>query len=178
VQGIIRSHNGGLSVLTEPGKGTVFKVLLPQPATVTDMIPEETGKQDFKWKGSGTILLVDDEEPIRSLGRQILEGMEFEVVLAADGKEAVEVFNAFKDEIVCVILDLTMPHMGGDEAYREMKLVNPGLKVIVSSGFSEHDVVRRFPGNALSGFIQKPYRIDSLAGMLKKVLADEQYVSW
>jgi PAS domain S-box-containing protein len=178
VQGIIRSHNGGLSVLTEPGKGTVFKVLLPQPATVTDMIPEETDKQDFKWKGSGTILLVDDEEPIRSLGRQILEGMEFEVVLAADGKEAVEVFNAFKDEIVCVILDLTMPHMGGDEAYREMKLVNPGLKVIVSSGFSEHDVVRRFPGNALSGFIQKPYRIDSLAGMLKKVLADEQYVSW
>jgi YesN/AraC family two-component response regulator len=85
--------------------------------------------------------------------------MEFDVVLAADGKEALDVFNAFKDEIVCVILDLTMPHMGGDEAYREMKLVKPEVKVIVSSGFSEHDVVHRFPEYGLSGLSRSHTRL-------------------
>jgi two-component system, cell cycle sensor histidine kinase and response regulator CckA len=175
VQGIVKSHRGGLTILTEPGKGTIFKVLLPVPARPADLVSEEKGKQEDFWKACGTVLLVDDEEPIRSLGHQILEDMGFDVVLAADGKEALEVFSAHKDEIICVILDLTMPHMGGDEAYREMLMLKPDVSVIISSGFNEQDVLRRFPEKGLSGFIQKPYRIENLAGMLKKIITDKQY---
>jgi two-component system, cell cycle sensor histidine kinase and response regulator CckA len=174
VQGIVKSHRGGLTILTEPGKGTIFKVLLPIPARPADLVSEEKGKQEDFWKASGTILLVDDEEPIRSLGREILEIMGFDVILAADGNEALKVFSAHRDEIVCVILDLTMPNMGGDEACREMLQLKPEVSVIISSGFSEQDVLRRFPEKGLSGFIQKPYRIDDLACILKKIITDKQ----
>jgi two-component system, cell cycle sensor histidine kinase and response regulator CckA len=173
VQGIVKSHRGGLKILTKPGKGTIFKVLLPIPATSADLVFEEKRKQEDFWKASGTVLLVDDEEPIRSLGQQILEDMGFDVILAADGKEALKVFNMHRDEIVCVILDLTMPNMGGDEAYHEMLLLKPDISVIISSGFNEQDVLRRFPEKGLSGFIQKPYRIDDLAGMLKQIITDK-----
>ncbi len=174
VQGIVKSHRGGLMISSEPGRGTVFKVLLPVTARPADFISEEKGKQESLWKASGTVLLVDDEEPIRSLGHQILEDMGFDVILAADGKEALKVFSANRDKIICVILDLTMPHMGGDEAYREMLMLKPDVSVIISSGFNEQDVLRRFPEKGLSGFIQKPYRIDNLAGMLKKIIDDKQ----
>jgi two-component system, cell cycle sensor histidine kinase and response regulator CckA len=174
VQGIVKSHHGCMTILTEPGKGTIFKVLFPIPERPADLIFNEKSKQEGIWKGTGTILLVDDEEPLRSLGLQVLEGMGFDVLLAGNGREALEIFSMHRDEITCVILDLAMPQMDGEETFRKMIMIKPDLMVIISSGYSEQDIERRFHGKNISGIIHKPYRIDNLAGLLKKILAEKQ----
>ncbi len=169
VQGIVRGHKGAMKIYSEPGKGTTFKVLFPMTDTLPESISGEQTEEKY-WKSSGTVLLVDDEEPIRILGRILLERMGFDVLTASNGKEALEVFSANKDKIRCIILDLTMPHMDGEQTFRELRLMEPGIPVIMSSGYNEQDVVQRFLGKGISGFIQKPYRINSLMETLRKVL--------
>ncbi len=170
VQGIVRGHKGAMKIYSEPGKGTTFKVLFP----ITESSPESVftvqKEEDKTWKSSGTVLLVDDEESIRALGRLLLERMGFDVMLASDGKDALEIFTTHKDKIRCIILDLTMPHMDGEQTFRELRLIDPEIPVIMSSGYNEQDVVHRFLGKGLSGFIQKPYRISTLSETLRKVL--------
>jgi CheY-like chemotaxis protein len=132
--------------------------------------PVEEVAEETSFKGHGTILLVDDEEPIRELGSLILESMGFKVLTAADGVEALEVFRKQKNEIICVLLDLTMPRMDGDETLQQLRLIDAKIPVLISSGYNEQEVVQRFTGKDTSGFIQKPYTISNLTGKLKEVL--------
>jgi two-component system, cell cycle sensor histidine kinase and response regulator CckA len=175
VQGIIRGHKGIIKVYSEPGKGTTFKVLLP--AAKYSIIEEVSStiqkKEEEVFKGSGTILLVDDEESIRSLCRTMLERMGFNVFSAAEGMEALDIFRKYKNQIACVLLDLTMPHMDGEETFKEMRLIRPDIPIIMSSGYNEQDVVNRFLGKGISGFIQKPYHLSTLVEVLKKVVKFE-----
>ena len=108
------------------------------------------------------------------MGKQILERMGFSVLTAPDGREALKVFREHADEIVCVLLDLTMPHMDGEEAFREMRYLHPDVTVILCSGYNEQDATQRFAGKGLAGFIQKPYNMAVLREKLVEVLvADE-----
>jgi CheY-like chemotaxis protein len=117
-------------------------------------------------------LLVDDEEAVLVVVQRILEGMGFQVLCVNDGREALEVFRERGEEIVCVLLDLTMPQLDGEQVFREMRRLRPEAKVILSSGYDESDVAQRFAGGGLAGFIQKPYRGTSLRAKLKEILGD------
>jgi CheY-like chemotaxis protein len=110
----------------------------------------------------GTVLLVDDEDAVRDIGRRLLEEAGFEVVGAADGTEAVDYYREHADEVSCVLLDLTMPKMGGEETFRELRKIRGDVRVVLSSGFSEQEAVGRFAEGGITGFVQKPYRFDKL----------------
>lgn len=171
VLGIVRGHHGALKVYSEAGKGTTFKVLLP--ASKKDAIAFETESvQESAWVGSGTILLVDDEEVLLTVTSKMLVRLGFEVLTARDGLEALDVYRENRDAIVCVIMDLTMPNMNGEECFRELRRINGEVSVILCSGFNEQDATQRFVGKGLAGFIQKPYRFSTLSAKLREILED------
>lgn len=168
--GIVKGHKGALKVYSELNKGTTFKLLFP----VSDSGARAKAKTEdaaSDWSGDGAILLADDEETIRALGKQMLERIGYSVVTAADGREAVEAFENDPGSFKAVILDLTMPHMGGEEAFREVRRIDRDAIVILTSGYAESEIVNRFSGKGLSGFIQKPFNLSTLTKKLNELLS-------
>jgi len=170
VLGIVRSHRGAIKVYTESGRGTTIKVLFP--ALQANAVPPANSYAEPCFAGK-TLLLVDDEETVRTVGRQMLERMGFVVVTATDGRGAMDLFRDQRKPIDCVIMDLTMPHMDGEEAFREMRRFKSDVPVVLSSGYHEQEVTQRFTGKGLAGFIQKPYTMASLRDVLKAILDQE-----
>jgi PAS domain S-box-containing protein len=166
VLGIVRGHKGAVKVYSEPGKGSSFKILLPASGKPAEIFNHDT--RDDHWKGSGTVLLVDDEETVRGIGAEMLKELGFNVVTANDGREAIGAYKT-REDISFVILDLTMPHMDGEQCFRELRTLNPDVKVILSSGFSELEVTQKFVGKGLAGFIQKPYKLSVLKAAIMGV---------
>ncbi|MHC1744177.1 MAG: response regulator [Syntrophobacteraceae bacterium] len=160
--GIVRGHHGALKVYTEVGKGTTFKILFPAVKDDSTASACKEASSESQWQGRGGVLLVDDEETVRALGRTMLERLGFEVLTARDGREALDVYEQSKDRIDLVLLDLTMPHMDGEETFRELRRIAPAMPVIMSSGYTEHEISARFAGKGLAGFIQKPYTMQEL----------------
>src|SRR5690606_1615263 len=115
------------------------KVSKPEPPPLTS--PGEPA--------SGLVLIVDDSETVRAVGRKVLEHAGFDVITAEDGAEAVKIIRERSKEIDCVVLDLTMPHMGGQEAFRKMRQIDPDIRVVLSSGYNEQEVVSLFSGKRL-----------------------------
>ncbi len=168
VLGIVRGHKGSLKVYSEAGKGTTFHLLFPASVEAEEPSTRAVGPST-EWRGSGTILLVDDEETILGVARLMLEKLGFSVITAGDGREAIEIYRMRGHEIAVVLLDLTMPHMNGEEAFRELRRIDPAVRVILSSGYSEHEIAARFSGKGLAAFIQKPYQIARLREALREI---------
>jgi len=169
VLGIVRGHNGALKVYSEPGRGTTIKVLLPcaEPA---ELLPGSPGEVLPVPADGSTVLLADDEETVRSVGRRVLERAGYRVMTASDGKEAVEIFEARADDIDLVLLDMTMPRLSGAEAYARIRSIRPEVPTLLSSGYNEQDATSRFAGKGLAGFLQKPWTAQSLVEAVERVL--------
>ncbi|MCK9458123.1 MAG: PAS domain S-box protein [Proteobacteria bacterium] len=171
VLGIVRGHKGAIFVQSEVGRGTSIRVAFPagRPAEAG----EETGAgapSARSGRRNGTLLFVDDEATIRSLCEAFAERFGFRAFVAADGRAGLELFAAHADEIDCVILDLTMPRMDGLNAFREMKRIRSGVRVVLMSGYNEQHATRLFGGEGLAGFLEKPFRIQALEETLNAIL--------
>lgn len=154
VSGIVRSHRGGISLASEPGAGSDFRVYLRVSTAVTTTAARVEVQRAAS--GSGTILVVDDESIVSRTARQILEKFGYQVIIARDGQEGVDLFRAHASEIDLVLLDMDMPVMPGEIAFPQIRAIRPNMPVIVTSGFDEAEAVRRF-GSDIDTFLQKPY---------------------
>ena len=169
--GIIRGHCAALKVVSEPGCGSSFRVLLPgngaRPRQSELPFPRSASIS------AGTILVVDDEEFVRRLTHQILESAGYEVLLASDGQDGVNKYAESAARIDAVVLDLTMPRMDGAQAFREIRKVRPDARVLVMSGFAEDQVTAHFSDHSPGWFIQKPFRADAFLQRISQVLAED-----
>ncbi len=161
VSGIVRGHGGAMSVTSTPGRGSTFRVLLPAApeSDIEAAVSAETS----------TVLVVDDEEMVRRTAAAALRQHGFEVIEADGGPSAIRLFQSRAEEIGLVLLDMTMPEMSGHEVLRRLRTIRPDVKVIVSSGYSEMETIRRFTGQEITAFIQKPYTAAALAAKVKSV---------
>jgi len=169
VMGIVRGHKGAIKVYSEVGRGTTFKLLFPAQemlATPPDPIRHAGMSQQFE----GTILVVDDEDAVRAVASRILRNAGFKVVCVDDGARGVEIVRTTEEPFTLVLLDLTMPRMDGDEAFRLMRQLQPDLRIIIMSGFNEQDTTHRFVGRGLAGFVSKPFTAEMLLGKVTAVL--------
>jgi PAS domain S-box-containing protein len=167
VMGIIRTHRGTISVATQPGQGTTITVVLPAASgepTESETAPEA------ELRGYGHVLVVDDEELVRNMARFTLERYGYSVEVAVDGQDGVSKFSARPAEFSVVLLDLTMPVLHGEDALREIRKIRPDVPVVVSSGFSEAEAMRRFEELGPTGFLQKPYTATALARKIKQAV--------
>jgi two-component system cell cycle sensor histidine kinase/response regulator CckA len=168
--GIIKNHGGIIDVKSEKGKGCTFHIYLP----VTDSeIADRTPKieEDLR-TGHETILLVDDEEIIIDVGKTMLNRMGYEVLIAGNGKEAVEIMKKRVETLHppdLIILDMIMPDMGGGETFDRLKEISPDLKVLLSSGYNIDGQATEILARGCKGFIQKPFNIKALSLKIREV---------
>jgi PAS domain S-box-containing protein len=168
VLGIVRGHAAALRVESEPGGGSSFRLLLP-PCTVAAE-PRRPEAPAAGWRGSGVVLVVDDEDSVRALAVRVLKSAGFEVLEAADGQAALEVFAGAADRVRFVLLDLMMPRLDGVQTLQEMRKLKPGVRAVVMSGYTEQEVTRRFAAAPPDGFLQKPFALDNLLVLVRRVL--------
>ncbi|MBW1730081.1 MAG: response regulator [Deltaproteobacteria bacterium] len=172
VYGIIKNHNGIIEVRSTKGEGTTFEIYLPASDKV---IEEEAPTQEELVKGPGTILLVDDEDMIIEVGAEILKALGYHVFSAKSGMEAIKIYEANRNKIDLVILDMIMPGMGGGETYDHLKRIDPNVKVLLSSGYSIDGEASEILERGCNGFIQKPFNIKALSQKLKQILNGKSY---
>jgi PAS domain S-box-containing protein len=171
VMGIVGGHQGLIRIRTAPGEGTTFRVLFPAVGgSVRE--PEKPSATRSEWRGSGTVLVVEDEEGVREVADRILQDFGFETLLAVDGREALEQFERARPRVTAVLLDLSMPRMGGQEVFRRLRQTCPDLPVIIMSGYTEESVAAQFSesGADLTAFLQKPFLAEDLVAVLRRVM--------
>jgi len=171
VYGIVKSHGGYIVCHSEPGKGTCFKIYFPViEGDPTEAQPEAKGYKPVSEGGSETILLVDDEEILRDVGKEILENFGYTVLLARDGESALELCREKSDDIALVILDLMMPGIGGKRCLEEILKTNPETKVVIASGYSGNGHAKDALDIGARAFIKKPYEINQMLEVVREVL--------
>lgn len=170
VQGIVRGHHGALKITTVPGEGTTFRVLFPVSDKKTGEVAAEKPEETGDYMGSGTILVVDDEETVRGVAKMTLEEFGFKVVTAVDGLDGVAKYQEHQDVIDLVLLDMTMPRMDGASAFKEMRTVRDDIYVLLSSGYNEHEAAAQLLEEGHTGFLKKPYSPLTLVELVRDMI--------
>jgi hemerythrin-like metal-binding protein/PAS domain S-box-containing protein len=171
VQGILRGHRGGVQVLSEMGKGTTFRLLFPAALAPPRIEPPRRQHPPASsFHSTGTVLVVDDEPALRQVASGALRRMGFDPLEARDGKEALQVYEANRERIILVLMDLTMPNMDGEETYWRLRRAGAMVPIVLSSGFSPEEALHRFRNRGLAGFLPKPYRFQTLESKVREAL--------
>jgi len=168
VLGIMRGHHGAIKVESTPGQGSTFRLLFPVAPSREDQLPASSREQS---PANGTILVVDDEPTVRAVTSRALRSFGFEVIEASDGAAGAEAFATNSRRIDCVLLDLTMPRMGGEDAFLAMRAADPDVPILLMSGFTEDDSRRRFGSLGIAGFIEKPFALATLHDAIHAAIA-------
>jgi nitrogen-specific signal transduction histidine kinase/CheY-like chemotaxis protein len=167
VFGIVRSHGGFISVYSEESEGTSFKVYLPASAEAAEETHPRAGRLAG---GTEMVLLVDDEAAVRTVAEKMLVKLGYEVLVAEDGNEALELYRQQGDRIDVVIIDMIMPGLGGGELFDQLRGLDPGVRVMLSSGYSINGEARSIIERGCRAFIQKPYNLKDLSEKLRELL--------
>ncbi len=171
VHGIVRAHQGALTVESQLGRGTTFRVFFPTvDGTVDPVANAGTAKSPEEWRGRGCILVVDDEDSVRRTVATMLTRLTFTVVTAGDGREGLELFRADPDRFSLVLLDLTMPQMDGKKAFAELQQIRAEVRVVLMSGFNEEEAAPEFAGKKLAGFLQKPFDFPTFIEVIRRAV--------
>ncbi len=168
VSGIVRGHKGAILVESAPGKGSTFTAFFPAGAAAHTNEDAVEARVDLR--GREAVLVVDDEPAVREVAQAALQRYGYDVLLAANGEEAIEALARNKDRISIIVLDLSMPHMDGEQALPKLQEIKPGATVLIMSGYTESEALRLFAGKGVSGFIQKPFTIQRFAEKVKTAL--------
>jgi len=167
VYGIIKNHGGYINVYSEKNQGTTFTIYLP--ASEAEVLEEKEPIVSIM-RGTGTILLIDDEEMIISVGQELLTELGYKVLIAHSGLEAIGIYRQKYQTIDLVIMDMIMPGMGGGEAYDRLKEINPDVKVLLSSGYSINGQATKILKRGCDGFIQKPFNMKQLSDRVHHII--------
>ncbi|MFC1554553.1 PAS domain S-box protein [candidate division KSB1 bacterium] len=170
VYGIIKNHDGHINTYSEPGEGTTFNIYLP----ATEKKAVERKEKNNVIKGDATILVVDDEENVRKLARRMLKSLGYKVIISKDGKDAERVFRKRHKDIDLVLLDMIMPEQAGRETNLALRKMDPNVKVILSSGYSQNGKATQILNEGVLGFIQKPYRLEELSKIVAETLSEDK----
>ncbi len=168
VAGILRGHKAAILVTSAPGRGTTFTVLFPPSARSGKMTAPAPANRTVR--GSGVVLVIDDEEVVREMARRTLERDGYTVLVAESGPAAIDILKRRPGKVDLAVLDLSMPGMNGEEVLPALRRLRPEMKVFVSSGYSEAEAMSMFHGQRVSGFIQKPYTSAALAERVSHAL--------
>jgi signal transduction histidine kinase len=173
VQGIVRSHGGSIQVESQPGQGTTFRIWFPcQAGQVPAALAGSAAR--LGGHGAGAVLVVDDEASVRGVAGHCLQRAGFQPLPVEDGAAAVEMFRQRSDQIVAVLLDLTMPHMSGDEVYQELRRLRAHLPIVLMSGYTEQEAASRLDFDGPTEFLQKPFRPADLVEAIRRVMKKGQ----
>ena len=171
VYGIVKSHGGYIDVSSEKDKGTTFTLYLP--ASEKNAVQEKAAPAEM-FRGTGTILLIDDEKMILDVGCELLEELGYTVLSALSGREALEIFQKNSTKIDLVIMDMIMPGMSGGETFDRLRNINQDIKVILSSGYSLNGQATKILRRGCDGFIQKPFNLNQLAEKIGSIIGKRQ----
>ena len=171
VLGIVRGHNGAIIVKTFPGRGSSFTLLFPALPEAARDARQQSAEPSEGREEAGAVLVVDDEAEVRQVMTRLLNRGGFRVIAASTGQQAVDLFTEHQAEIACILLDLTMPGMDGEQAYGEIRRIDTGVPVLLATGHDEEQVTARFAGRGIAGVVAKPYQYRGLLDAVRGVLA-------
>jgi PAS domain S-box-containing protein len=170
VYGIVKNHGGWVAVESTVGHGTTVRVHLPEAEAAAERDAVEPGAATHA--GGGRILVVDDEEVVRSVAEEFLRHLGYDVVTASDGQEAVETYARCGREIDAVVLDMIMPRMGGRDCFRALRALNPDVRAVLSTGYGSDVVAQQMLDEGMRSFVAKPYRLEELADAVARALSN------
>lgn len=170
VLGIIKSHDGVLQLTSSPGTGTTFKVYFPLPDSTDASETVLSAESVPSAKANGTLLLVDDEEVLLTIGSELLNSIGYSVLTASNGRGALDLYRERRSGIDLILLDLNMPEMGGLDTYHELRKMNPNVPIVFCSGYGVDGILKSIDADKNVGRIQKPYKLDLLRSMISKLL--------
>lgn len=173
VFGIVKNHGGGIRIHSSPGRGTEVRVYLPAVSEVREPLHSKPAADGAMQSGTGTILVIEDEEMVMDISRAVLQKLDYQVVEARTGQEAVSIARTYDGDIDAALLDVGLPDVDGGQIFPLLKEARPEMKVIVCSGYNLEGPARQLLRDGAQGFIQKPFTLSALSATLKSALAPQ-----